>query len=213
MTFFWPFYGDYWVIGLDPDSGDLDLQLRARAELAANAVKAQPEIATFQFRAANTWVSGTHSRSSFSGFFGATQELQHRQVTTVEADHPEVLTGEDEVADKIVLGELTIDEAADPELIARGGMLAAVGDRSRGVPACHACHARKMFCTFKLYASLRSVRWRTAVGAVTPARRRTSAPGSCGGGGNLAVFPEAHFCAETGGADGSLAVIAEVCRR
>jgi cytochrome c553 len=34
-----------------------------------------------------------------------------------------------------------VDEAADPELIARGGMLAAVGDRSRGVPACHACHA------------------------------------------------------------------------
>jgi uncharacterized OsmC-like protein len=60
-----------------------------------DAVKAQPEIATFQFRAANTWLSGTHSRSTFSGFFGATQELQHRGVTTVDADHPEVLTGED----------------------------------------------------------------------------------------------------------------------
>jgi uncharacterized OsmC-like protein len=59
------------------------------------AVKAQPAIAKFQFRAANTWVNGTHSRSTFSGFSGATQELQHRQVTTVEADHPEVLTGED----------------------------------------------------------------------------------------------------------------------
>jgi uncharacterized OsmC-like protein len=60
-----------------------------------DAVKAQPAIAKFQFRAANTWVNGTHSRSTFSGFFGATQELQHRQVTSVEADHPEVLTGED----------------------------------------------------------------------------------------------------------------------
>jgi len=60
-----------------------------------DAVKAQPAIAKFQFRAANTWLNGTHSRSTFSGFFGATQELEHRQVTTVEADHPEVLTGED----------------------------------------------------------------------------------------------------------------------
>jgi uncharacterized OsmC-like protein len=60
-----------------------------------DAVKAQPGIAKFQFRAANTWVNGTHSRSTFSGFFGAGQELQHRQVTSVEADHPEVLTGED----------------------------------------------------------------------------------------------------------------------
>jgi uncharacterized OsmC-like protein len=60
-----------------------------------DAVKAQPAIAKFQFRAANTWVNGTHSRSTFSGFFGANQELQHRQVTSVESDHPEVLTGED----------------------------------------------------------------------------------------------------------------------
>ena len=60
-----------------------------------DAVKAQPTIAKFQFRATNTWLSGTHSRTSIDGFFVATQELEHRQVTTVEADHPEVLTGAD----------------------------------------------------------------------------------------------------------------------
>jgi cytochrome c553 len=32
-------------------------------------------------------------------------------------------------------------EPADPELIALGGQLAATGDPSRGVPACHSCHA------------------------------------------------------------------------
>jgi cytochrome c553 len=32
-------------------------------------------------------------------------------------------------------------EAANPDLTALGGTLAAAGDRSRGVPACHACHA------------------------------------------------------------------------
>jgi uncharacterized OsmC-like protein len=61
-----------------------------------DAVKAQPEIAAFQFRATNTWLGGTHSRSRFSGFRGALQELEHRHVTEVDADHPAVLVGQDE---------------------------------------------------------------------------------------------------------------------
>ena len=60
-----------------------------------DAVKGQPEIAKFQFRASNTWVSGTHSRSTVSDFYGAQQEMAHKHVTTVDADHPAVLVGED----------------------------------------------------------------------------------------------------------------------
>lgn len=60
-----------------------------------DAVKQTTEIAKFQFRATNTWVSGTHSRSSFSGFHGAMQELQHEQETVVDSDHPAVLVGTD----------------------------------------------------------------------------------------------------------------------
>jgi uncharacterized OsmC-like protein len=61
-----------------------------------DAVKGQPEIADFQFRATNTWLGGTHSRSRFSGFHGAMQELEHKHVTEVDADHPAVLVGQDE---------------------------------------------------------------------------------------------------------------------
>ena len=61
-----------------------------------DAVKAQPEIAKFQFRATNEWLDGTHSRSTYSGFHGAMQEMEHKRVTTVDSDHPEVLTGQDE---------------------------------------------------------------------------------------------------------------------
>ena len=61
-----------------------------------DAVKGQPEIATFQFRATNSWLGGTHSRSTFSGFHGAMQELEHKHVTEVDADHPAVLVGQDE---------------------------------------------------------------------------------------------------------------------
>jgi len=60
-----------------------------------DAVKGQPEIAKFQFRASNTWLSGTHNRSTISGFYGAGQEMEHRQVTTVDADHPAALVAED----------------------------------------------------------------------------------------------------------------------
>ena len=44
-----------------------------------DAVKASPEIAKFQFRATNRWVSGTHSRSTIHGFYGAGQEMTHRR--------------------------------------------------------------------------------------------------------------------------------------
>jgi hypothetical protein len=60
-----------------------------------DAVRGNPAIAAFQFRAHNTWESGTHSRTVFSDFHGALQEMQHRGVTVVDSDHPEVLVGAD----------------------------------------------------------------------------------------------------------------------
>jgi uncharacterized OsmC-like protein len=60
-----------------------------------DAVKNQKELAKFQFRASNTWVSGTHNRSQLSDFYGAMQEQQHKHVTTIDADHPAVLVGQD----------------------------------------------------------------------------------------------------------------------
>lgn len=61
-----------------------------------NAVRDQPELAKFQFRAHSQWISGTHSRSTMSSFFGAGTEHQHKQAYTANADHPAVLCGTDE---------------------------------------------------------------------------------------------------------------------
>jgi uncharacterized OsmC-like protein len=59
-----------------------------------DAVKANPKLAEFQFRATNQWVSGTHSRSSIQGFYGAGQEDASRnEPFTYDADHPAVLVG------------------------------------------------------------------------------------------------------------------------
>jgi uncharacterized OsmC-like protein len=61
-----------------------------------DAVKADHDIAKFQFRATNTWVTGTHNRSTIHGFHGATQELTHQRPFVMDADHPPVLVGSDE---------------------------------------------------------------------------------------------------------------------
>jgi uncharacterized OsmC-like protein len=59
-----------------------------------DAVKGQPEIAAFQFRASNEWISGTHIRSTIQGFYGAGQEDTTRATPfTYDADHPTVLVG------------------------------------------------------------------------------------------------------------------------
>ena len=60
-----------------------------------DAVKATPDAAKFQFRANNTWVSGTHNRSTIDGFFGAGEERLHERAFTFNADHPAVLVGQD----------------------------------------------------------------------------------------------------------------------
>ena len=59
-----------------------------------DAVRAQPDLAQFQFRARNEWISGTHSRSTIRGFFGAGQEDPSRtEPFCYDADHPAVLVG------------------------------------------------------------------------------------------------------------------------
>lgn len=61
-----------------------------------DAVKAQPELAKFQFRATNRWQQGTHSRTRIESYYGANGEQTHAQAFTYDADHPPVLTGRDQ---------------------------------------------------------------------------------------------------------------------
>ncbi|MEV6492205.1 OsmC family protein [Actinoplanes sp. NPDC051633] len=60
-----------------------------------DVVKGQPELAQFQFRATNRWISGTHNRSTINGYFGAGQEHTRATDHRYDADHPPVLTGGD----------------------------------------------------------------------------------------------------------------------
>jgi len=60
-----------------------------------NAIKDQPEIAKFKFRATNQWVEGGHSRTKIQSFYGALQEDTSRSESFVlDGDEPPVLLGE-----------------------------------------------------------------------------------------------------------------------
>lgn len=59
-----------------------------------NAIKANPDLARFKFRAKNEWVGGGHSRTSIQSFYGAGQEDSSRDKPFVlEGDEPPVLLG------------------------------------------------------------------------------------------------------------------------
>jgi uncharacterized OsmC-like protein len=60
-----------------------------------DAVRQAPAAARFQFRNHNEWVSGTHSRSSISDFFGVGEDRVHERTFVFDADHPAVLVGRD----------------------------------------------------------------------------------------------------------------------
>jgi uncharacterized OsmC-like protein len=60
-----------------------------------DAVAGAPDLAKFQFRATNQWLSGTHSRTRIEKFSGAGTEHTHTGATQFDADHPKVLVGTD----------------------------------------------------------------------------------------------------------------------
>jgi uncharacterized OsmC-like protein len=62
-----------------------------------DALKAQPELARFVFRATNRWLDGPHSRTTIQGFWGAGQEDSSRdEPFEVDASEPPVLFGHNE---------------------------------------------------------------------------------------------------------------------
>lgn len=66
-----------------------------------NAIQADPALGACRFRATNAWLDGAHNRSTVTGFYGAKQELDHKQVFTMDADEPAILAGNDAGANPV----------------------------------------------------------------------------------------------------------------
>jgi uncharacterized OsmC-like protein len=61
-----------------------------------DAVKSQPELARFQFRATNRWIAGAHNRSTIQGFYAACQEdISRDEAFVLDAGEPAILVGTD----------------------------------------------------------------------------------------------------------------------
>jgi len=66
------------------------------------AVKADPALAEFRFRAQNMWIGGGHNRSTIKGFYGAGGEDETRTAAFVyDNDEPDVLLGSDKGANPV----------------------------------------------------------------------------------------------------------------
>ena len=65
------------------------------------AIQADPELGACHFRASNTWVDGARNESRVTGFYGAAQEIAHRQAFTLIADEPPILAGNDDGANPV----------------------------------------------------------------------------------------------------------------
>jgi uncharacterized OsmC-like protein len=62
-----------------------------------DAIKGQPALARFQFRARNKWLGGSHNRSTIKDFYAAGQEDGSRaEAFTADAGEPGILLGHDE---------------------------------------------------------------------------------------------------------------------
>jgi uncharacterized OsmC-like protein len=61
-----------------------------------DAVKAQPELGTFQFRVKNQWLGGSHNRSTIKDFYAAGGEDTSRvEAFQLDAGEPAILIGTD----------------------------------------------------------------------------------------------------------------------
>ena len=66
------------------------------------AIRQEPALGDFHFRAANRWLGGTRNRTTIHGFYGAGKEDDTRAEPFVfENDEPQVLLGEDRAANPV----------------------------------------------------------------------------------------------------------------
>jgi len=62
-----------------------------------DAIKANPSLATFKWRATNQWLGGSHNRTTIKSFYGGGGEDTSREPTfTLDAGEPNILLGHDE---------------------------------------------------------------------------------------------------------------------
>ena len=65
------------------------------------AIAQEPELGQCRFRARNAWLGGSRNCTTVTGFYGAKQEIAHKQVFELHADEPPILAGTDAGANPV----------------------------------------------------------------------------------------------------------------
>jgi uncharacterized OsmC-like protein len=65
------------------------------------AIQQDPELGKCKFRASNKWLGANHNCTTVTGFYGAKQEMQHKQPFELHADEPPILAGQDQGANPV----------------------------------------------------------------------------------------------------------------
>ena len=66
-----------------------------------HAIEQEPDLGQCKFRARNKWLGGNHNCTTITGFYGARQEIAHKQTFELHADEPPILAGDDEGANPV----------------------------------------------------------------------------------------------------------------
>jgi uncharacterized OsmC-like protein len=66
-----------------------------------DAISDDPELGKCHFRARNKWIDANHNQTSIKSFYGAKQELAHKQEFELHADEPPMLAGADEAPNPV----------------------------------------------------------------------------------------------------------------
>ena len=66
-----------------------------------DAVREKPDLAESKFRVSNKWIDGGHNRTTVTDFYGAGQDISHREPFVLDADEPPVLAGQDKGANPV----------------------------------------------------------------------------------------------------------------
>jgi uncharacterized OsmC-like protein len=65
------------------------------------AIQEDPELGKCRFHVTNKWLGANHNCTTVSSFYGARQEIEHKQPFELHADEPPILAGQDQAANPV----------------------------------------------------------------------------------------------------------------
>lgn len=64
-------------------------------------IKDQPQLGQCRFHVKNKWLGGNQNMTTITSFYGAGQEIDHKQTFELHADEPPILAGEDQAPNPV----------------------------------------------------------------------------------------------------------------